>query len=193
MYRSRCFWPGLPFFTLALADPFTALVMSDVTYPGRRISVMIDASTQHADAVQGAASEPSRRDRRDVFHGRRGGRTVLASAHQRQVPRPRRARRVRQRGVRGDAVHERLRQHPAQHLAHRRSGRVFAVSRSGHDHRAGDRSERRTVQGVQLSRRVGKSDGALHRRRGHARDRQRTNASTRSCSPRSTPRSPCTW
>ena len=36
---------GLPFFALALADPFTALVTSDVTYPGRRISVMIDAST----------------------------------------------------------------------------------------------------------------------------------------------------
>src|SRR5262245_28436159 len=33
---------GLPFFALALADPFTALVTSDVTYPGRRISVMID-------------------------------------------------------------------------------------------------------------------------------------------------------
>jgi hypothetical protein len=39
------FLAGLPFFTLALADPFTALVSSDVTYPGRRISVMIDAST----------------------------------------------------------------------------------------------------------------------------------------------------
>jgi len=39
------FVAGLPFFTLALADPFTALVSSDVTYPGRRISVMIDAST----------------------------------------------------------------------------------------------------------------------------------------------------
>src|SRR5438874_772110 len=39
------FVAGLPFFTLALADPFTSLVMSNVTYPGRRISVMIDAST----------------------------------------------------------------------------------------------------------------------------------------------------
>jgi hypothetical protein len=36
---------GLPFFALALADPFTALVTSDVTFPGRRIAVMIDAST----------------------------------------------------------------------------------------------------------------------------------------------------
>jgi hypothetical protein len=31
----QLFLGGLPFFTLALADPFTALVMSDVTYPGR--------------------------------------------------------------------------------------------------------------------------------------------------------------
>lgn len=36
---------GLPFFAIALADPFTALVASDVTYPGRRIAVLIDAST----------------------------------------------------------------------------------------------------------------------------------------------------
>jgi hypothetical protein len=39
------FLVGLPLFALALADPFTALVTSDVTYPGRRIAVMIDAST----------------------------------------------------------------------------------------------------------------------------------------------------
>jgi hypothetical protein len=36
---------GLPFFALALADPFTALTTSAVSYPGRRISLMIDAST----------------------------------------------------------------------------------------------------------------------------------------------------
>ena len=39
------FLVGLPCFAMALADPFTALVASNVTYPGRRISVMIDAST----------------------------------------------------------------------------------------------------------------------------------------------------
>jgi hypothetical protein len=39
------FLAGLPFFVLALADPFTALVASQVTYPGRRIAVMVDAST----------------------------------------------------------------------------------------------------------------------------------------------------
>jgi hypothetical protein len=36
---------GVPFLTLALADPFSSLVTSEVSYPGRRIAVMIDAST----------------------------------------------------------------------------------------------------------------------------------------------------
>lgn len=36
---------GFPFFVFALADPFTALVANDVSYPGRRICLMIDASS----------------------------------------------------------------------------------------------------------------------------------------------------
>ena len=39
------FIAGLPFFALALADPFTSLVTRDVSYQGRRISIMVDAST----------------------------------------------------------------------------------------------------------------------------------------------------
>jgi len=35
---------GLPLMLLALADPYTALTSATVTYPGRRIAVMIDAS-----------------------------------------------------------------------------------------------------------------------------------------------------
>jgi hypothetical protein len=35
---------GLPFFFLALADPFTALVSREMSFPGRRIGLMIDAS-----------------------------------------------------------------------------------------------------------------------------------------------------
>ncbi len=38
------FLAGLPVFFLALADPFTALVSSEATFPGRRIGLMIDAS-----------------------------------------------------------------------------------------------------------------------------------------------------
>jgi hypothetical protein len=40
-----CFLGGVPFFLVALADPFTSLTHSDASYPGRRIAVMIDAST----------------------------------------------------------------------------------------------------------------------------------------------------
>jgi Ca-activated chloride channel family protein len=38
------FVTGIPFFALALADPHTALISRQVTYPGRRIGIMIDAS-----------------------------------------------------------------------------------------------------------------------------------------------------
>ena len=39
------FLAGLPFFIVALADPFTAVTKQDVTFPGRRIAIMIDASS----------------------------------------------------------------------------------------------------------------------------------------------------
>ena len=39
------FIAGVPLMTLAVADPFTSLVTSEVSYPGRRIALMIDAST----------------------------------------------------------------------------------------------------------------------------------------------------
>jgi VWA domain-containing protein len=39
------FLVGVPFFILALADPYSSLTREDVSYPGRRIAVMIDASS----------------------------------------------------------------------------------------------------------------------------------------------------
>lgn len=39
------FLAGLPFFAVALADPFTSFTHAEASYPGRRIAVMIDAST----------------------------------------------------------------------------------------------------------------------------------------------------
>jgi Ca-activated chloride channel family protein len=39
------FLAGLPCFVLALADPYTALTQQEVTFPGRRIALMIDASS----------------------------------------------------------------------------------------------------------------------------------------------------
>ena len=42
---------GLPFFILALGDPRTALTRSETTYPGRRISLLIDASSSMLSAL----------------------------------------------------------------------------------------------------------------------------------------------
>jgi hypothetical protein len=52
---------GLPFFMLALGDPYTSLVSRDVSFPGRRITLLIDASssmrapfkTEHLDVQSG--------------------------------------------------------------------------------------------------------------------------------------------
>jgi hypothetical protein len=40
-----CMFAGFPFFALAFADPKTALMEEQTTYPGRRIALMIDASS----------------------------------------------------------------------------------------------------------------------------------------------------
>jgi Ca-activated chloride channel family protein len=40
-----CALAGIPFFALAFADPRTALMQEQASYPGRRISLMIDASS----------------------------------------------------------------------------------------------------------------------------------------------------
>jgi hypothetical protein len=40
-----CALAGLPFFALALGDPTTALTRRETTFPGRRIALMIDASS----------------------------------------------------------------------------------------------------------------------------------------------------
>jgi len=42
---------GLPFLILAVADPRTSLTRSETTYPGRRISLMIDASSSMLSAL----------------------------------------------------------------------------------------------------------------------------------------------
>ena len=48
------FVAALPFALLALADPYSSLVVENVTYPGRRISLMIDASDSMQTAFKAA-------------------------------------------------------------------------------------------------------------------------------------------
>jgi Mg-chelatase subunit ChlD len=42
---------GLPFFVMAFADPRTTLTRSETTYPGRRIALLIDASSSMLSAL----------------------------------------------------------------------------------------------------------------------------------------------
>jgi len=56
------FLAGLPFFLIALADPFTSLTQQEVTFPGRRIGLLIDASSSMMEpfkAQQLGAKAPS--------------------------------------------------------------------------------------------------------------------------------------
>ena len=53
---------GLPFAVLAAADPYTSLVAENVTYPGRRIALMIDAS----DSMQTSFKAETLNTRNDV-------------------------------------------------------------------------------------------------------------------------------
>jgi Ca-activated chloride channel family protein len=56
------FLAGLPFFILAFADPFTSLSHQEVSYPGRRIGLLIDASSSMMEpfkAAQLGAKAPS--------------------------------------------------------------------------------------------------------------------------------------
>ena len=54
---------GLPFFLLALADPFTRLTREEVSYPGRRLAVFVDASGSMTESFRttklGAKDSPA--------------------------------------------------------------------------------------------------------------------------------------
>ena len=52
------FLAGLPFFAIALADPFSALARQETSFPGRRIAVLIDASVSMEIAFPAAHLSP---------------------------------------------------------------------------------------------------------------------------------------
>ena len=53
---------GLGFFAVALGDPHTPFFTSDVSFPGRRIAIVVDASSHSEDAVFEAAIEAGAED-----------------------------------------------------------------------------------------------------------------------------------
>jgi Ca-activated chloride channel homolog len=58
---------GLPFFMLALADPYTQLQQQEVTFPGRRIALMIDASASMVAPFQAARLTGSEKNQATFF------------------------------------------------------------------------------------------------------------------------------
>jgi hypothetical protein len=73
------FLAGLPFFVIALADPYTTFTRQDVSYPGRRIAVMIDASSSMM-AVPRRDAEQERAERGDVLHAGAAAKRSCGSA-----------------------------------------------------------------------------------------------------------------
>jgi hypothetical protein len=61
------FLGGVPFFMLALADPYTTVAQQQVTYPGRRIAVLIDASSSMLKPFAEARLEGPARNRAAFF------------------------------------------------------------------------------------------------------------------------------
>ena len=48
---------GLPFLLIALADPYTPLIREDVSYPGRRIAILVDSSSSMVESFTAATFE----------------------------------------------------------------------------------------------------------------------------------------
>lgn len=52
------FIAGVPFFAVALADPLTGFAREEVSYPGRRIALLVDGSTSMVIRFESAAKRP---------------------------------------------------------------------------------------------------------------------------------------
>ena len=52
------FLAGVPFFAIALADPLTGFAREEVSYPGRRIALLVDGSTSMVIRFESAAKRP---------------------------------------------------------------------------------------------------------------------------------------
>ena len=102
---------GLGFLLVAVADPYTGLTRREVSYPGRRIAMLIDASSSMMTpfsaatlAGKGMAFSTNVAAAEYFMRLRMKGkyRDLIATG------------RIRRRSVRNHSVHQRLRQHPPQ-------------------------------------------------------------------------------
>jgi Ca-activated chloride channel family protein len=63
------FLAGVPFFVIALADPYTAFTREEATFPGRRIALMIDASSSMLAPFRAETLNPAGgSERANAFH-----------------------------------------------------------------------------------------------------------------------------
>ena len=79
------FLGGLPFALLAIADPYAALVQEETTFPGRRISLMIDASTSMSTSFKTEALKTRRQMGRPFIRRSRAAEQFVAAASERQT------------------------------------------------------------------------------------------------------------
>jgi Ca-activated chloride channel homolog len=71
------FLAGVPFFVIAFADPYTAFTREEATFPGRRIALMIDASSSMLAPFRADTLNPTvSADTANAFHT-----SVAAAAH----------------------------------------------------------------------------------------------------------------
>ena len=131
---------GLPFFIISLADPRTALTRSETTFPGRRIALLIDASSSMLSALPSTTLAKGAPNNAAFFTTVGAARYFIERRMAGKYRDLMALDRVRRRCLRDHAVHDRLREHPAEHGADRRLERVHGVPRSGHGRRAGGRA-----------------------------------------------------
>ena len=73
------FVAGLPFFGIALADPHTGFTREEVSHPGRRIALLVDASTSMACSSRRNDEDPGRGH---ILHGCCRAENVHQTSHE---------------------------------------------------------------------------------------------------------------
>ena len=157
---------------LALADPYSALVSQQTSFPGRRISLMIDASTSMTTTFKTETLNTVSKTGPAFF-------TTVAAAERfvqlRQAGSYRDLMALVEFGDQAYVITPFTSDYDniLLSIALIRDPVEFSLlPGSRHGHRARARAEPRAVQGVRVSRGVGQPDGDLHRRRGHDRARR---------------------
>ena len=167
------FLAGLPFFVLAFADPYSSLTHEQVSFPGRRIALMIDASSSMMARFPAAHLNAKAPNEATFF-------TTVAAAEtfirQRMSGKYHDLIGLIEFGDEAYVVTPFTNDYDNILLSLSLIGdwtEFMKFPDQGTTIGAGDRAGDRAVQGVRLPRRRRQPDGAVHRRPGHAGDDSR--------------------